>query len=296
MRIFIYFAFLSLVALAACEGGEKVLTTPGGYEYINHTSTNGEVPQAGDYVYFHAQMRSGDSVLYGSRMQGADPFIQIPEAEMPGRQSSPVEDVLKVLSVGDSATVMINLDTLPQKPRGFEDVSIMYYDVVVTEILDKEAYGEKLAAERAEQEQKIEELKGRKEEVFNTMQEKLKAYQDGSLADLQETDSGLKYVVLKEGDGTQAEPGKTVDTHYYGVLASDGKEFDTSFTRGQTFPVVLGQNRVIKGWEEGLSLFKAGTQALLFIPSELGYGERGAPPTIPENAELLFYVELVDVK
>lgn len=296
MRIFIYFAFLSLVALAACEGGEKVLTTPGGYEYINHTNLNQEVPNAGDYVYFHAQMRNGDSILYGSRMQGSTPFIQIPETEAPGRKPSPVEDVLKVLTVGDSATVMINLDTLPQKPRGFEDVSVMYYDVVITEILDKEAYGEKLAAERAEQEQKIGELQGRKEEVLATMQEKLKAYQEGSLADLQETASGLKYLVLKEGDGAQAGPGKTVDTHYYGILAADGTEFDNSFGRGQTFPVVLGQNRVIKGWEEGLGLFKAGTQALLFVPAELGYGERGAPPTIPANSELLFYVELVNVK
>ena len=159
MRISIYFALFLFIGLMACEEGGKTLQTASGYEYINHTGLEGETPQPGDYVYFHAQMRNGDSVVYGSRMQGAEPFVQIPEGENPQRKASPVEDVLTELSVGDSATVMLNLDTLPQKPRGFEDVSTLYYDVVVTEILNKEAFQEKKAEEERERGRKGEEEK-----------------------------------------------------------------------------------------------------------------------------------------
>jgi FKBP-type peptidyl-prolyl cis-trans isomerase len=70
--------------------------------------------------------------------------------------------------------------------------------------------------------------------------------------------------------------------------------FDNSFQRGQTFPFTLGQNQVIKGWDEGIALLNKGAKAFLFIPGALGYGEAGSPPVIPANAELVFYVELDD--
>jgi len=294
MRISIYFALFLFVGLMACEEGGKTMQTAGGYEYINHTGLEGTTPQPGEYVYFHAQMRNGDSVVYGSRMQGAEPFVQIPEAANPQRKASPVEDVLTELSVGDSATVMLNLDTLPEKPRGFEDVSTLYYDVVVTDILSKEAFQEKKAAEQAEQNAAIEALKGRQAEVESLTKEKLNDYKAGSLENLQETNSGLKYVILEEGTGAEAEPGNNVDVHYYGMLP-DGTRFDDSFSRGEAFNFPLGAGRVIRAWDEGIDLLSVGSKAILFVPAELGYGERGAPPTIPPNSELVFYVELQGV-
>jgi FKBP-type peptidyl-prolyl cis-trans isomerase len=297
MRISIYFAFFLFLGLMACEQGSKTLQTPSGYEYINHTNLGGETAQPGEYVYFHAQMRNGDSIIMTSRQQSSAPFIQIPmEEATQQRKPSPVEDVLKELSVGDSATVMINIDTLPQKPQGFEDVSVLYYDVVVTEILTKEAFDSKKEEEIAEQNRAIEELQGRRADVEALTNEKLEAYKAGTLGDeLKETESGLKYIILEEGTGAEAEPGNTVDVHYYGLL-TDGTRFDDSFSRGQVFNFPLGANRVIKAWDEGIDLLNVGSKAVLFVPSELGYGERGAPPTIPPNAELVFYVELEGVK
>ncbi|MCG8326519.1 MAG: FKBP-type peptidyl-prolyl cis-trans isomerase [Chitinophagales bacterium] len=296
MRISIYFAFLLLVGLAACSEGNQVMHTADGYEYILHTPSEGTTPQPGEYVYFHAQMRNGDSIVYGSRSQGAAPFIQIPLTQDVNRKASPVEDVLREMAVGDSATVMINLDTLPQKPRGFEDASTLYYDVVVTDILSQEAYQEKAAAERAEKEQAIAALQERKTAVAESTAESLKAYKAGELGDqLQETESGLKYVVLEEGTGAKATPGNQVKVHYYGVLAEDGTMFDNSFGRGEPFGFGLGEGRVIRGWDEGIALLNVGSKAVLFIPAELGYGANGAPPTIPPGAELAFYVELVGV-
>lgn len=110
-----------------------------------------------------------------------------------------------------------------------------------------------------------------------------------------QTASGLEYIELEAGTGAQAVAGKTVSVHYTGKL-QDGKVFDSSISRGEPITFQLGAGRVIKGWDEGIALMKAGGKAQLIIPSDLAYGERGAGGVIPPNATLVFDVELVDVK
>ncbi|WP_341529121.1 FKBP-type peptidyl-prolyl cis-trans isomerase [Nostoc sp. UHCC 0302] len=109
------------------------------------------------------------------------------------------------------------------------------------------------------------------------------------------TPSGLKYVDEKEGTGATPEPGQTVEVHYTGTL-ENGKKFDSSRDRNQTFKFKIGAGQVIKGWDEGLSTMKVGGSRKLIIPPELGYGARGAGGVIPPNATLIFDVELVGVK
>ena len=104
--------------------------------------------------------------------------------------------------------------------------------------------------------------------------------------------SGLQYIDLKVGTGATAQAGQTVAVHYTGWL-ENGKKFDSSVDRGQPFSFPLGAGRVIKGWDEGVQGMKVGGKRKLIIPSNLGYGARGAGGVIPPHATLIFEVELL---
>jgi FKBP-type peptidyl-prolyl cis-trans isomerase len=109
------------------------------------------------------------------------------------------------------------------------------------------------------------------------------------------TSSGLKYVDQVVGTGDVAVVGKTASVHYTGWL-ENGKKFDSSVDRGQPFSFPLGAGCVIKGWDEGVQGMKVGGKRKLTIPSDLGYGSRGAGGVSPPNATLIFDVELLGVR
>jgi peptidylprolyl isomerase len=107
--------------------------------------------------------------------------------------------------------------------------------------------------------------------------------------------SGLRFIKIESGSGVKAQQGKYVSVHYTGYLL-DGKKFDSSVERGEPLEFQLGRGMVIKGWEEGIELMHVGDKMRFIIPSELAYGETGAPGAIPPNATLIFDCELVDVQ
>jgi len=109
------------------------------------------------------------------------------------------------------------------------------------------------------------------------------------------TASGLKVMDYRVGTGPEAVTGRTVGVHYTGWL-ENGTKFDSSVDRGQPFEFALGAGNVIKGWDEGVQGMRVGGKRQLTVPPEIGYGMRGAPPTIPPNATLVFDVELLSVK
>ncbi|OIQ28369.1 MAG: peptidylprolyl isomerase [Bacteroidetes bacterium MedPE-SWsnd-G2] len=118
---------------------------------------------------------------------------------------------------------------------------------------------------------------------------------DKLAAGFEKTESGLRYQILQKGEGTSAERGKTVAVHYKGQL-SDGTVFDSSYKRNQPIEFAVGTGQVIPGWDEGIMLLNVGDKARFVIPSNLGYGSRGAGGVIPPNATLVFDVELMEVK
>lgn len=106
-------------------------------------------------------------------------------------------------------------------------------------------------------------------------------------------ESGLQYKVIKSGDGPSPKPEDTVTTHYRGTLI-DGREFDSSYKRGQpaSFPV----NGVIKGWTQALMMMKVGDKWELYVPPELAYGAQQRGEVIEPNSTLLFEIELLEIK
>jgi len=100
---------------------------------------------------------------------------------------------------------------------------------------------------------------------------------------------------LEVGDGTLAQSGQAVTVHYVGVSYSTGKEFDTSWDRGQPFAFALGAGQVIDGWDQGVAGMAVGGRRRLTIPPHLGYGDRGAGGVIKPGETLIFVVDLLGV-
>ncbi len=157
------------------------------------------------------------------------------------------------------------------------------------------AKNEKAEVDMGTYQNRIQEVfKARMDKVAAKEKESGKAFIEKFIKDegATKTESGLAYKVIKEGTGATPTAEDIVEVHYHGTLA-DGTVFDSSVERGKTISFPL--NRVIKGWTEGLQTMKEGGKTKFVIPSDLAYGEAGAPPKIPGGATLVFEVELFKV-
>ena len=131
------------------------------------------------------------------------------------------------------------------------------------------------------------------EGLIKAMKEKESKSFKSVVADMNKTESGLHYKIIKPGEGKNPLAGSNVSVHYRGMLMN-GSEFDSSYQRNEPISFVLGQGEVISGWDEGIALLNKGASAKLVIPSDLAYGSNGAGGVIPPDATLVFEVELLD--
>ena len=109
------------------------------------------------------------------------------------------------------------------------------------------------------------------------------------------TESGLTFIITKNGDGEPVKSGHHVTVNYTGLL-TNGVKFDSSLDRNEPFSFDVGAGMVIKGWDEGLQNLAVGDHATLVIPPEIGYGASGAGGAIPPNATLIFIIKVLGVK
>ena len=166
--------------------------------------------------------------------------------------------------------------------NGYDDTEPMLAQDTMRTVLKR--YQQKMMKKRkAEQMKASKENKQKAEEFFKENLQK-----EG----VQETDSGLQYKVLEEGDGEMPGPKDKVRVHYKGTLL-DGTVFDSSHKRGK--PAEFQVNQVIKGWQEALQMMSVGGKWKIFVPSELAYGQRGAGSQIGPNETLIFEVELLEI-
>ncbi len=224
-----------------------------------------------------------DSVLFDSWKMGGPLQIKVTKPQFKGDLMTG----LVLLHVGDSALFLINADSLFTKT----------FNMPIPEFIEKGSdlkFTVKVIKSIPEEELKAEEIKTQKQKDMQETIDIEKYIKDNNLT-VVTTASGLKYVMLAEGTGEQAQAGKSVRVHYTGKLL-DGKKFDSSLDRNDPLEFMLGQGMVIRGWDEGIALLKVGGKALLIIPSNLAYGARGAGNVIPPFSPLTFEVELVEVK
>ncbi len=138
-------------------------------------------------------------------------------------------------------------------------------------------------------------LQARAEEAKRTLEAGQKFLAENkSKEGVVELPSGLQYEVLKAGEGASPKVDDTVSVHYRGTLLN-GEEFDSSYSHGEQ-PVTFPLNGVIEGFREALTRMQPGAKWRIFIPSEMAYGARGAPPAIGPNEALIFEIELISIK
>jgi len=255
-----------------------------GLSYVMHKSNKGPKLKLEDVVTLNLKYStSKDSLVFDSWKMGKPIQLKIAKASFKGD----LMDGLTLLTVGDSASFLINADSLFTKtfgaprPAFIDSSSFLNFTVKIISTTTDAAL-------------KAEELKAEKENAMKENEVIAKYIADKQITP-SKSSSGLMYIITEPGSGEQAQAGKTVKVHYTGRLL-DGTKFDSSLDRNDPIEFKLGQGMVIKGWDEGIALLKVGGKALLIIPSNLAYGSRGAGGVIPPFSPLTFEVELVSVQ
>lgn len=291
------------------KAGDEFQTTDNGVDYrFNHLSDNQRITKLGDVMEFHIIQYIGDSLMTNTREQNGGKPIKQPLRYVD--QKYDIMGGLPMMRVGDKVTFKTSMKDIAllspgaPLPEWIKETDDVVYEVEAIGIQDKEAFEQevKVAQEKSKAEVAAAQAaaaEDAKVAVAKNHQDILKYFNDNNIKNYKKTASGLYYVIHTPGTGAVPEEGQNITVNYTGKLLS-GKIFDSNtdpaFNHVSPFSVAIGKGRVIKGWDEGLMLFNKGTKATLYIPSDLGYGSRGAGADIPANAPLIFDVEILDIQ
>src|SRR6478736_3436224 len=293
---------LGLLLLAMACSNEK--ETPKGYKFTVVKKGDGTVAKPGEFLKMNMIMKDGKDSVWNDTQKNDIPFLimQIaPDSLMKNEEG--IDEVLRMLSKGDSVTVKIPAKILFEKsmrapiPPQVDSASSFTFYLGVTDILNAgqiDTLRQELMAAQAEKVAKQSKEQLAKDTVIidNFLKEKAIVAKT--------TPSGLRYIITKAGKGANAGVGKNVKLHYKGYLM-DGKVFDSSlesvarendvFQEGRPYePLSLqvGAGQVIQGWEEAMQLMNKGSKMTVYIPSTLGYGAQRRSQEILENSILIF--------
>lgn len=299
-------AAVAMGVLQGCEPEER--TTQSGLKYTVIEEGDGKLPEEGEFMIMNMSYGVGDSVW----MDTNDRYpVILPKEDSAWRAGGKIHEIFADLKVGDSVTFNVSAETLFAKtwnqpvPPDLSPETMIYFNLGVDSTMTSQEYGawqqKMMDEERIKQE-------GLMEEQLSKDKSLIENYLQENNIEAQQTESGLYYVIHEQGSGVEANPLDTVSVNYTGYLLN-GDVFDTSseslakekdvFVDGRPYgPIdfVLGRDRIIRGWHEGIDLLNKGGKATLYVPSNLGYGPNAASEKIPANSVLVFDVELVDIK
>ncbi len=275
------------ILFASCNQYEK---TKSGLMYKITKGSGKQKLKNGDLIKFNVEykIREKDTVLFTT--YGHIPsFYKIDSSQL---RKYDFSELFPICSVGDKLEFVMNIDTL--KKLGM----IPEYNAVFKRggVINGKAEILKVYANEDELKADID------KEVAAEKDREIKAVDDYTKkkgVKTEKTAGGVFVEINQQGTGEKVDSGKLVSILYTGILMSNGKEFESNMkgtNAGKTLDVVIGTHQVIPGWEEGLKLFAAGGKGKLYIPAMLAYGAQGNPPVIPSYANLIFEVEVKDVK
>jgi FKBP-type peptidyl-prolyl cis-trans isomerase len=254
--------------------------------------------ESGIYYKFHilnkdsAQVQTGDALYMQCRWALKDSILQdftpIQVLVEESQYKNDVNNAFRMMHVGDSATFIFDADTFFYYIGGENpfDEKDLYLTFKLEELIPKAEVEAIMAEQEAQYNAYMEQQRAVEDSIMNEYIAKNKIK-------VAPTASGLYFIPKKAGKGAQAMAGQKVAVHYTGKFL-DGTKFDSSIDRGEPIEFILGQGRVIPGWDEGIAMMKEGEKAVLLIPSKLAYGENGNQ-VIPPCTPLVFDVELVKV-
>lgn len=282
-KLFLLFAILLAFLPASVQSQSAGIITTHGYRFVNHTNKRSKQPQIGESVSARVDVWAGKTLLSSSRKSGSGLYIyDLPDTSTVNHVPPVVEAAL-LMGLGDSVSIYQKIDDymkqfIPEESRNEKEIAFQIVLVGIQSVEEKQ----RAAQVAREQTQLV------RKKVETTVQEYTMGRLDSRVI---KTKSGLKILVETPGQGTQVVKEEAVQVHYFGFL-TDGTSFDNSFERHEpiTFPVGVGQ--MIPGFDEGVLQLRHGSKAYLFIPPALGYGDN-TPDTIPANAELIFYIEIL---
>lgn len=271
---------IAALMMAAC-GSADYSKTASGITYKIVEKGSGPQVKIGQFLKVHYTQKLNDSII-GTSQGGMPAFARVDSI---GPVYNPAE-VFRFVHKGDSVVVVQEVDTLlmknPGMPPFMKKGDKMYLSFRVVDVYDNE---------QQVQEQQDAEAKGQEGRDKAILDEYLKKN------NINATKTGLGTYVVVENAGTapMADSGKFVSVKYRGKILSTGKEFESTMEpEKEPIGFVLGQGRVIPGWDEGLKLFGKGGKGTLYIPGFLAYGMRPGPGGQPNEA-LIFDVEMVDI-
>ena len=283
MRYFNLF-IIATIFFSSCTNNVKELENGVSLKYFKNGS--GDFVENGEIIMFNLLYYDNEGNEQ-FRSQPNEPVLQQKDSLW---ENIPFLNVISTLKEGDSVFFQLSLDQFlgfipgANYPDSLGSELMSFY-AGIEDIMTREEF------ENYQKEQ-YEKMKMNDDQQLSIDLELIDNYLKENNIEAIKTESGLRYVVQKEGEGRNAAPGDNVSVHYTGMLLN-GEVFDSSLER-QPLSFTLGQGMVIQGWDEGISYFNKNAKGTIYIPSYLGYGARGAGGAIPPNAVLVFEIELID--
>jgi FKBP-type peptidyl-prolyl cis-trans isomerase FklB len=213
--------------------------------------------------------------------------------KLPVKKSNLMERHVAVVTPMDSLSYSIGVQIAEYyKTQGVENVNAACVSQAVNDVFDNKALAISEDAANMNIQQKLQEFMARK--ISGQKEAGIKFLEaNKSRPGVVTLPSGLQYEIITKGTGAIPTAEDTVSANYIGTLI-DGQEFDNSYKRGE--PLTIPVSGVIRGWTEALQLMPVGSKWRLFVPSDLGYGDRGAGGVIPGGSALVFEIELLGIQ